>query len=110
MYLDYFRITNKSISSNIKAGLSLLELRKLISYKRNLFLRSFSKITSKAIYIKKVETGKIESFNSITSAVKYFKSKYIKANRNKIAHCLNINQPYLGYTYYLNEKFHLIFD
>ncbi len=48
LYLDYFIITNKLITSNIKAGLSLLELIKLISDKKSLFLKSFSKITSKA--------------------------------------------------------------
>ena len=100
-YLDYFTITDLINPDAKKAGLSLEELSKLISYKRSLFLqKDFSKKNSKSIYIKKDVTGVIYNFSSITSLVKYFDSLNIKANRNKIASCLNTNESYLVYTYY----------
>lgn len=56
--------------------------------------------TSKLIYIKQDVTGVKTNFPSIISLVKHFESMDIKANRNKIASCLNTNESYLGYTYY----------
>lgn len=79
---------------------SVVELMNLISEKISLFLKNFSKITSKAISIKEVERGITYNFTSITLLVKYFESKGIKVNRNKIANLLNTNKLYLGYIYY----------
>ena len=101
LYLDYFIITDQLKPDAKKAGLSLEELSKLISDKRSLFLKKdFSLKNSKSIYIKQDVTGVTYNFPSITSLVKYFDSIDIKANRNKIASCLNTNESYLGYTYY----------
>ena len=100
LYLDYFMISNQLITNATKVNLSLQELNDLIVEKRSLLLKSFSKITSKAIRIKQVKTGNIKNFTSITSVVNYFKDKGIRANRNKIAKCLNTNEIYLDYTYY----------
>lgn len=101
LYLDYFRITDQPIPTARKAGLSLEELSKLILDKKSLFLKKdFSLKNSKLIYIKQDVTGITLNFPSITSLVKYFDSINIKANRNKIASCLNTNDSYLGYTYY----------
>jgi hypothetical protein len=99
LYLNYFKITNRLNSYAIKANLSLTDLTNLISEKKSLFLKRFSKITSKAICIKEVNTNKVHTFNSIALAVKFLESKGIKANRNKIASCLNTNELYLGYVY-----------
>jgi hypothetical protein len=101
LYLDYFIITDQLKPDANKAGLSLEELSKLILDKRSLFLKKdFSLKNSKSVYIKQDVTGVIYNFSSITSLVKYFDSINIKANRNKIASCLNTNESYLGYTYY----------
>jgi hypothetical protein len=101
LYLDDFIITDKLKPDAKKAGLSLEELSNLISDKRSLFLKKdFSLKNSKSIYIKKDVTGVTHNFPSITSLVKYFDSINIKANRNKIASCLNTNESYSGYTYY----------
>ena len=103
LYLDYFIITDQLKPDAKKAGLSLEELSKFISDKRWLFLKKdFSLKNSKSIYIKQDVTGVTQHFPSITSLVKYFDSINIKANRNKIASCLNTNESYLGYTYYTN--------
>ena len=76
-------------------------MSKLILDKRSLFLKKdFSLKNSQSIYIKQDVTGVTHNFPSITSLVKYFDSINIKANRNKIASCLNTNESYLGYTYY----------
>lgn len=99
LYLDYFKITNKLYPDASQANLSLTELTNLIFEKKSLFLKRFSKITSKAISIKEVETNKSYTFSSIVSAVKFLESKGVKANRNKIASCLNTNELYLGYVY-----------
>ena len=61
--------------------------------------KEFSLKNSKSIYVKQDVTGVIYNFPSITSLVKYFDSINIKANRNKIASCINTNESYLGYTY-----------
>ena len=101
LYLDYFIITDQLKPDANKAGLSLEELSKLILDKKSLFLKKdFSLKNSKSIYIKQDVTGVTHNFPSITSLVKYFDSINIKANRNKIASCLNTNESYLGYTYY----------
>lgn len=101
LYLDYFIITDQLKPDAKKAGLSLEELSNFISDKRSLFLKKdFSLKNSKSIYIKQDVTGVTHNFPSITSLVKYFDSINIKANRNKIASCLNTNESYLGYTYY----------
>lgn len=100
LFLNYFKISNEYIPDSTNADLSLTELGDLISEKRSLFLKGFSKVTSKAICIKEIETGITHNFPSITLAVKYFKSKGIKANRNKITSLLNTNKIYLGYIYY----------
>ena len=101
LYLDYFRITDQPIPTARKAGLSLEELSKLILDKKSLFLKKdFSLKNSKLIYIKQDVTGITLNFPSITSLVKYLDSINIKANRNKIASCLNTYDSYLGYTYY----------
>jgi hypothetical protein len=100
LYLNYFKITNKHVIDATKANLSLVQLGNLIYEKRSLFLKDFSKVTSKAICIKEVVTGETYNFTSIASVVKYLESKGIKANRNKIASLLNTNKIYLGYNYY----------
>lgn len=100
LFLNYFKISDKYIPDTIEANLSIRELGNLISEKINLFLKGFSKVTSKAISIKEVRTGIAYNFSSITLVVKYLESKGIKANRNKIASLLNTNKIYLGYIYY----------
>ena len=100
LYLDYFMISVELKTNATKVNLSLQGLNDLIVEKRNLLLKSFSKITSKAIRIKQVKVGNIQNFTSITSVINYFKDKGITANRNKIARCLNTNEIYLDYTYY----------
>jgi GIY-YIG catalytic domain len=101
LYLNYFLITDQLKPAARKAGLSLDELSKFILDKKALFLKQdFSMKTSKLIYIKQDVTGVKSNFPSITSLVKHFESINIKANRNKIASCLNTNESYLGYTYY----------
>src|SRR2546430_3950677 len=100
LYLNYFKITNKHVPDATKANLSLVQLGSLISEKRSLFLKGFSKVTSKAFCIKEAVTGETHNFTSIISVLRYLESKGIKANRNKIASLLNTNKPYLGYNYY----------
>ena len=99
LYLGYFKITNELNPKAIQADISLSELTKLISEKKSLFLKRFSNITSKAICMKEIGTNKTYTFTSITLAVKFLESKGVKANRNKIASCLNKNELYLGYVY-----------
>jgi hypothetical protein len=98
-YLDFLIITDKPVANAVNANLSLMELHNLMLQKRALSLKSYSKYTSKAIYLKSVETGSIESFPSIISVVRHFESINIIANRNKISECLKTGESYLGYTY-----------
>jgi len=101
LYLNQFVINDKLITDAKKADLSLIELNNLISEKKKLLLKSFSKVTSKPICIKEINTGKVQDFISIISVVKYFKANGLKADRNKIAKCLDTNEIYLNHIYSL---------
>lgn len=93
-------LTDEPVANAVNANLSLMELHNLMLQKRALSLKSCYKYTSKAINLKSIETGKIESFPSTISVVRYFESNNIKANRNKIAECLKTGKSYLGYTFF----------
>ena len=71
----------------------------LIAEKRALSLKSLSKITSRPLSLKDVDTGEKLKLSSIKSATAYLKETNLKADRNKIAKCLDSKTPYLGYTY-----------
>jgi hypothetical protein len=59
---------------------------------------------SSPITIKDIETGEIFELPSIVSAVRYLKSKNIKADRNILTKYLNKGKPYKGYLYFRSEK------
>ena len=71
----------------------------LIAETRALSLKSLSKITSRPLSLKDVDTGEILKFSSINSATACLKETNLKADRNKIAKCLDTNTLYLSYTY-----------
>jgi len=72
-YVDFFKITDKPIETAQKSEISTLELASLIAEKRALSLKSLSKITSRPLSLKDVDTGEILKFSSITSATAYLK-------------------------------------
>ena len=76
-----------------------MELASLIAEKRALSLKSLSKITSRPLSLKDLDTGEILKFSSINSATANLKDTNLKVDWNKIAKCLDSKTPYLGYTY-----------
>jgi hypothetical protein len=59
---------------------------------------------SSPITIKDIETGESFELPSIVSAVRYLKSKNIKADRNILTKYLNKGKPYKGYLYFRSGK------
>lgn len=104
-YLNFFRITDTPIDGAIKANWDNSELANLILEKRKLFLsNTLKEKVSSPITIKDVETGKSFELPSIVAAVRYLKSKNIKADRNILTKYLNKDKPYKGYLYYRTGK------
>lgn len=104
-YLNFFRITDTPIDGAIKANWDNSELANLIFEKRKLFLsNTLKEKVSSPITIKDVETGESFELPSIVAAVRYLKSKNIKADRNILTKYLNKDKPYKGYLYYRTGK------
>lgn len=99
--MNFFIITDTPIEGAIKANWNTPELANLILEKRKLFLsNTLKEKVSWPITIKDIEKGESFELPSIVSAVRYLKSKNIKADRNILTKCLNKGKPYKGYLYF----------
>lgn len=93
-------MTDTHIEVAKPANLSVLELSNLILDKKKEFLiNTYRAKFSKAVTIKKIETGETLEFSSILAIVKYFKDQSIIVDRNKIAKILNTGEAYKGYIF-----------